>query len=319
MPRHGHCGFTPAGNAGDCITGWRGTWSSRNISVIDLAGCVEHCRTTCPRCQYVSFSALDDDCSWYHMCPHVEPGTSHRSVEVRRGQRQGQLRIAWLGNLPSNCGEAESDHLRTYCQQWLSLSDAAHVMPVPFNSRYRSMPFGKRRAAFAFRRSADVLLVPPQCCLVPAQLTSCLRGLDLQPGDPPIVVMLNKVFEGLDVKFAAIYRLAHGRRVPLVTAPAPLDVVSISAAFAANGSAQTRAPRMDYLSADKWPPRVAFLGYGAAPAFYGWPSGRPYDYDVGFSGNPGRYDGRYAWRAETMGNAPLLARLRAHGARMVRA
>ncbi len=264
----------------------------------------------------MSFSALDDDCSWYHMCPHVTPGTSHRSVEVRGGMRRDQLRIAWLGNLPSNCGEAESDHLRTYCQQWLSLSDAAHVMPVPFNSWDGSMPFGKRRAALAFRRSADVLLVPPQCCLVPAQLTSCLRRLDLQPGDPPVVVMLNKVFEGLDVKFAAIHRLAHGRHVLLVTAPAPLNVTSISAALADKGSARTRAPRPDNPSAAGWLPRVAFLGYGAAPAFYGTPSGRPYDYDVGFSGNPGRYDGRYAWRAETMGNAALLARLRAHGTRI---
>lgn len=178
------------------------------------------------------------------------------------------------------------------------------------------MPFGNRRAGLAFRKSADVLLVPPQCCLVPSQLTSCLRRLDLQPGDPPVVVMLNKIFEGLDIKFAAIHRLAHGRRVLLVTAPAPLNVSSIAAALSADGSAQTRAPRMAHPSVARWPPRAVFLGYGAAPAFYGWPSGRPYEYDVGFSGNPGRYDGRYAWRAETMGNAPLLARLRAHGYRI---
>jgi hypothetical protein len=305
MKRHGHCGYTPDGNAGDCVAGWSGMWSARNISVNDLAGCARHCKT-CPRCQFVSFSALDDDCSWYRMCPQVIPGTSHTSIEVAGMQRQGLLRVAWLGNPPTSCGEAESDHLRTYCQQWLSLSDAAHVVPVPFSDGDRSMTFRMRRAALPFRKSADILLVPPQCCLVPSRLGSCLRDLDLQPGDPPVVVMLNKVFEGLDAKFEAIHHLTLRHRVLLVTAPAPLnDMLNAS-----------RMPRRAVASTTGWPPQIAFLGYGAAPAFYGRPSNRSYVYDVGFSGSPGRFEGRYALRAETMGNGPLLARLRAHGARI---
>ena len=306
MKRHGHCGFTPDGNAGDCLAGWSGMWSARNISVNDLAGCARHCNLTCPRCQFVSFSALDDDCSWYRMCPRVIPGTSHTSIKVKEMRRQGMLRIAWLGNPPSSCGEAEADHLRTYCQQWLSLSDAAHVVPVPFSDHDRSMPFHLQRRAMTFRRSADVLLVPPQCCLVPGRLEHCLRHLELQPGDPPVVVMLNKVFEDLDAKFEAIHHLALRHRVLLVTAPAPLNELPN----------ESSARQLDFASTNGWRPQIAFLGYGAAPAFYGQPSELPYVYDVGFSGNPGRFDGRYALRAETMGNGRLLARLRAYGARI---
>jgi len=319
MKRHGHCGFTPRGHAGDCAAGWSGAWSARSVGVTDLAGCAAHCRAECPRCQHVSFSALDDDCSWYRMCPQVTTGTSHTSVEVRTDvRRRGLPRIAWLGNPPSACGEAEPSHLKTYCQQFLSLWDAADVMPVPFNSRDRSMPFHLRRAALSFRRSADVLLVPPECCFVPTKLRSCLRKMDLGPDDPPVVVMLNKVFEGLDIKFAAIRELSNRHRVLLVTAPAPLNEAasSVPAASASETRSQTSAPRRDRAPATTWPPPLAFLGYGAGPAFYGRPSERPYRHDVGFSGGSGRFEGRYAWRAETMGNQDLLARLRAHGARI---
>ena len=131
-----------------------------------------------------------------------------------------------------------------------------------------------------FARSADVLVVPPQCCLVPGRLGSCLRHLELQPGDPPVVVMLNKVFEGLDAKFEAIHHLALRHRVLLVTAPAPLNELLN----------ESSARQLDFASTTGWRPQIAFLGYGAAPAFYGQPSELPYVYDVGFSGNPGRFD-----------------------------
>ena len=253
------------------------------------------------------------------------------SVEVRtRTQRGSLLKIAWLGNPPSSCGEFESDYLKTYCQQWLSLSDAAQVMPVPFNSHDPAMPSYARREASAFRRLADVLLIPPQCCMVPAKLTSCLENLELQAGDPPVVIMLNKVFEGLDVKFAAIYRLSLHHPVLLVTAPAPLDDSAIPTAVVIASKTRSpmrsptrsstllpmSAPQRDHTRAVRWPPKIAFLGYGAGPTFYGQPSEHPYDYDLGFSGSPGRFDRRYAYRAETMGNTLLLARLREQGVRI---
>eukprot|EP00966_Prymnesium_polylepis_P042820 995305-Prymnesium_polylepis.1 len=185
-PRPGTCGYTPWGQAGDCIAGWQGTWSLRRLGVANLSGCAEHCRARCARCRYVSFSVIDDDCSWFRICPQrLIPGSSHVSLAVNPDVRHGQLRIAWLGPPPDRCGETEENYLRTYCQQWHSLRDAAHVESVPL----KDPPLRLDRS---FRRSADVLLVPPSCCMTPTALARCAATLDSLPGDPPVVVMLNK-------------------------------------------------------------------------------------------------------------------------------
>ena len=121
--------------------------------------------------------------------------------------------------------------------------------------------------------------------------------------------MVNKVFEAIGAKLAAIHDLSRHRRVLLVTAPAPLNE-SITVA----PTSETSASRDGH--SVKQPPPRAFLGYGAAPAFYGQPLDRPYDYDIGFSGNAGRFDERYAWRLATMGDGQVLARLRRRGVRV---
>lgn len=309
LSQQGHCGFTQSNSPGDCTSGWSGSWSTRQIRVENLAGCAEHCRTHCSRCRYVSYAQADDDCSWYRNCPRVTLGTSHVSLAVNLNAQRNQLRVAWLGSPPDLCGEADPNHLRYHCQQWLSLTEVAHVEPVSLK-RVDLTP-----TSASFRRSADVLLVPSGCCVLPDSLTGCLRDLDVAAGDPPVVVMLNKVFEGMHEKMAAIRDLSLRHRVLLVTAPAPLDASILGASAPSAGPSSGGGG--DCSVSATWPPRLSFLPYGSAKAFYGRTSTRRYEYDLGFTGSDGRFSQRYAMRAATIGDPRLVARLLSRGVRVL--
>ena len=75
----------PTEGAGDCTDGHSGSWAEAS-----LASCEARCRA-CRRCNFISFSRLHRDCSWYHIwwvasCT-ANPAPSHPSVHpsVRRG------------------------------------------------------------------------------------------------------------------------------------------------------------------------------------------------------------------------------------------
>ena len=67
----GHCGETVvANNEQPCrSTGRHGAWDAAQIAVSSLEACAMYCLAHCPRCRFVSFSANNKDCSWYHSCP----------------------------------------------------------------------------------------------------------------------------------------------------------------------------------------------------------------------------------------------------------
>ena len=62
----GHCGTTRAGDEGDCERGERGSLAVGPV-LPDLAACRDAC-ARCSRCNYVSFSAANKECSWFHSC-----------------------------------------------------------------------------------------------------------------------------------------------------------------------------------------------------------------------------------------------------------
>ena len=80
----GHCGVTT--DAGDCQAGEHGSWNADAISVRSLQECAAHCLAHCPRCAYVSFHAVNKDCSWYSSCGKLHysfGGAAAVSLQVR--------------------------------------------------------------------------------------------------------------------------------------------------------------------------------------------------------------------------------------------
>ena len=80
----GHCGVTT--DAGDCEAGEHGSWNADAISVRSLQECAAHCLAHCPRCAYVSFHAVNKDCSWYSSCGKLHysfGGAAAVSLQVR--------------------------------------------------------------------------------------------------------------------------------------------------------------------------------------------------------------------------------------------
>lgn len=91
-PASGLCGFTGDHynhSGGDCGAGSSGSWlfgrasTNASFSVVDEVDCVRHCIENCPRCRYVSVSALWEDCSWYHACPTIDESPSARALRYK--------------------------------------------------------------------------------------------------------------------------------------------------------------------------------------------------------------------------------------------
>ena len=61
---NGACGATE--NGGDCATDSQGAWPMAP-SRHSLATCIAMCRC-CERCRYISYSAQNEDCSWFAKC-----------------------------------------------------------------------------------------------------------------------------------------------------------------------------------------------------------------------------------------------------------
>ena len=80
MWRKGICTTTVDGWQGDCERVLLGTWPvARGTAVHDANSCVERCRS-CLRCQFVSFSRQNRDCSWFHSCDSLAEATLTQTV-----------------------------------------------------------------------------------------------------------------------------------------------------------------------------------------------------------------------------------------------
>lgn len=63
---NGTCGNTNYG--GDCSVLDRGAWNTTSEGIASLADCVARCRRGCSKCEFVSLSLKNEDCSWYKEC-----------------------------------------------------------------------------------------------------------------------------------------------------------------------------------------------------------------------------------------------------------
>ena len=63
----GTCGVTQEGHEGNCASGNKGSWSAARLGLLTLKACADKSRG-CARCTFVSFSATQDDCSWFQRC-----------------------------------------------------------------------------------------------------------------------------------------------------------------------------------------------------------------------------------------------------------
>ena len=62
---NGTCGTTTYG--GDCNASPRGAWNTTSAHIASVDACAAKC-AACSRCNFVSFSAKNEDCSWYEAC-----------------------------------------------------------------------------------------------------------------------------------------------------------------------------------------------------------------------------------------------------------
>ena len=67
-PQLGYCGVTIDWE-GDCSLGLSGSWRANQHNITGVQSCARHCQRRCPRCNFISFSADNNDCSWFNNCP----------------------------------------------------------------------------------------------------------------------------------------------------------------------------------------------------------------------------------------------------------
>lgn len=201
----------------------------------------------------------------------------------------GALRINWVHD-PPNCTGQHQDLLSYYCQQHSSLQRIARIFPV--RSRDQRSP---QMSTHAIRR-ADVTLIPSGCSGNVRSMPKCLRIV--RPDDPPVVVLLNKIFEFVPQKLALLRPLRERGQLLLVTMPTP----HVAAHEASLGVPVRFLP---YAGASDFGPHVGLNE-----------SSLPYRYDIGFTGSVNRYSKRYHMRLQTMGNNTVRERLVRAGVRI---
>ena len=81
LPRIGYCSFTTSGSEGDCdgapSSDLKGSWPlSEGLASLDE--CARRC-SACAKCNYVSFSEAQRDCSWFHRCDYAHLQSLHRA------------------------------------------------------------------------------------------------------------------------------------------------------------------------------------------------------------------------------------------------
>jgi hypothetical protein len=112
----GFCTQTETGELNDCHKGHRGSWANVGSALLCTALCQR-----CGQCGHVSYSSLDNDCSWFTSCPqlHTIPKTGHCTRAVNKeigaiGTRYSTAVGEWADNL------TDLAHvLRT--EDWISL------------------------------------------------------------------------------------------------------------------------------------------------------------------------------------------------------
>lgn len=70
--RDGSCGDTVPNDPGDCSLGDQGSWGLSDAGRVSWDAAVDECVAlcgACSRCEYMTISPAEGDCSWYRQCP----------------------------------------------------------------------------------------------------------------------------------------------------------------------------------------------------------------------------------------------------------
>lgn len=193
-----------------------------------------------------------------------------------------RLRVGWVLQPPDCRTGAASvvDSLSYRCLFFDALNSSVRLVPVGVNT------------SLNLRSRLDVMLLPHVCTVNARALPVCLR--QLQPTDPPSVIVLNKVFETLERKISLIKASRHP--VALVITPSPQAAgLSSAAGF-----------------------QSAFFPYAAPMEFgrYAHDRRARFNHDIGFSGGWQRLSGRYPFRKNIF-SSNATSRLQAQGVRVL--
>jgi hypothetical protein len=159
----------------------------------------------------------------------------------------------------------------------------------------------------SFRSRADVMFLPHHCCNNDRAREVCKQRL--QPTDPPLVIILNKVFERLNEKlswirsFGGQHIAVHANR----TSSAPEQPNGVALVI-------THVPEAPMVEA-RTGVRTRFLPYASAVEFGRFSARSAYNLDLGFSGGHGKLARRYPWREVLLADsaAPKTDSKRANG------
>ena len=199
-----------------------------------------------------------------------------------------RLRLVWLGDgaretVQSMC--ADGNDVRYYCEWLRALRDSPEIDLTDLVQPNRSARTEPVRA--------DAILLPHHCTAKVKRLPACFRKL--LPNDPPLVVMLNKMFEGERSKMATVR--AHRTQVAMLAAATP----TLRKYELASGV------------------RAVFLPYGVSPRFSKYAnesaSTMTYTHDLGFTGGWQRFNKRYPLRGQAF-SRNATARMREQGVRI---
>jgi len=180
-----------------------------------------------------------------------------------------RLRIAWLGvkneTVSSVCSSAED--VQYYCEWYRALRDSPEV---DLSVTDLLNPDDTPRTG---PLSADAILLPHHCTVNVPRLPVCF--VKVRSDDPPLVVMLNKMFEGVRAKMSTLHR--HRQQVALIVAATP----TLRQYEQSSGV------------------RAAFLPYGVSPRFgIHANASMEYTHDLGFTGGWQRFNPRYPMRGQ---------------------
>ena len=87
--RDGSCGDTAPNDPGDCAGGDQGSWGLSDAGRVSWDAAVDECVAlcgACARCEFMTISLAEGDCSWYRRCP------ASKMLKVA-GFRSGRIRM----------------------------------------------------------------------------------------------------------------------------------------------------------------------------------------------------------------------------------
>ena len=182
---------------------------------------------------------------------------------------------------------------RYYCEFFCAVNASADIVLADCHKR-NATGRSPSRCARNSSVDAEALFLPFHCTRKPNILIDCFA--DIMPGDPPVVVILNKMFEGEMLKIQYLRRFRH--KIALIMAMTPrVDLYSRATGI-----------------------RGAVLPYGVLPDFGQFADAGPtmaYKQDLGFSGGWHRFSTRYPFRKELFQqNMSRVRALRASGVRV---